>query len=367
MQLLLLFGVLWMVLGACAGVDPRGNNAKAASDSGVHSGGVPQGDRSAQPNSESTNQVGDGVPESTNAGARSREDEARSAYVSGDYARAAPLMYPFAEKGQVWAQFGLGMMYEAGEGVPQDRNHAETWYRKAAAQGDQRAQAKLEAMKQAKMNQAENQAKEDEAKVAYEKRDYTRAAILLRPLAEQGNIDAQIKLWWMYHEGKGVPQDDKEAAIWVRKAAEQGQAAWAQYNLGWMYEHGQGVPKNDQEAVGWFHKAAKQGEPNAQNHLGMMIRDGKGVASDKEKAKGWFRVAAERGHADAQKNLGLLLLDNDRSTLHKVDAMPWFRKAAEQGLAEAQYYLGAIYAAGYDTLYNGHQRPDYKEALLRSQ
>lgn len=127
---LFLVAVLGLMLGACAGANPRADHANTVSE---------RGDRSAKPNSEPTKQVGDGVPESTNAGARSREDDARSAYVSGDYARAAPLMRPFAEQGQAWAQFGLGTMYEDGKGVPKDDKQAEDWYRKAAAQGDQRA------------------------------------------------------------------------------------------------------------------------------------------------------------------------------------------------------------------------------------
>jgi hypothetical protein len=51
---------------------------------------------------------------------------------------------------------------------------------------------------------------------------------------------AQNNLGWMYLNGKGVAQDDAEAAQWYRKAAEQGFAD-AQNMLGWMYQNGQGV------------------------------------------------------------------------------------------------------------------------------
>ena len=45
-------------------------------------------------------------------------EEAVSAYDRGDYALAARLLRPLAEQGDAWAQFGLGMLYLNGQGVP---------------------------------------------------------------------------------------------------------------------------------------------------------------------------------------------------------------------------------------------------------
>ena len=58
----------------------------------------------------------------------------------------------------------------------------------------------------------------EEIEAAIKARDYATAAQLLRPLAEQGNADAQVKLAAIYSKGEGVPQDHVEAAKWVRKA-----------------------------------------------------------------------------------------------------------------------------------------------------
>ena len=44
----------------------------------------------------------------------------------------------------------------------------------------------------------------------------------------------------LYNEGKGVPEDDTEAARWFRRAARLGNA-YAQYNLGYIYAYGEGV------------------------------------------------------------------------------------------------------------------------------
>ncbi len=67
---------------------------------------------------------------------------------------------------------------------------------------------------------------------AYNAGDYATAMKEWRPLAEQGNVNAQYNLGFMYDKGKGVPKDDAEAAKWYRLAADQGNAD-AQWNV-WL-------------------------------------------------------------------------------------------------------------------------------------
>ena len=81
---------------------------------------------------------------------------------------AARLFRPLAEQGDALAQFGLGLMYRDGKGVPQDTQEAVKWYRKAA---------------------------------------------------EQGNAQAQFNLGLMYSNGQGVPQDFIRAHVWYSVAA----------------------------------------------------------------------------------------------------------------------------------------------------
>ena len=102
-----------------------------------------------------------------------------------------------------------------------------------------------------------------------------------------------------------VIRDDAEAAIWCRRAAEQGNT-YAQTFLGLMYANGKGVPENDAEAVRWYRLAAQQGNATAQSNLGVMYANGEGVLKDDAEAVRWYRLAAEQGHAIAQFNLGLM-------------------------------------------------------------
>jgi len=125
------------------------------------------------------------------------------AYERGDYATVIELVRPFAEQGDAYAQFALGVMYAEGKGVPQDHAEAVRWYREVAA---------------------------------------------------QGAADAQYNLGAMYAEGKGVPQDHAEAARWYHKAAEQGDAE-AQGELGLMYAEGKGMPQDYVLAYAWLNLA----------------------------------------------------------------------------------------------------------------
>ena len=108
---------------------------------------------------------------------------------------------------------------------------------------------------------------------AVKRGDYATAAKQWRPLAEQGHVEAQVRLGFMYERGEGVPQDDGEAVHWYRLAAEQGHAG-AQSNLGTMYEYGRGVPQDYEKAVRWYRQAAEQGSAMGQHNLGGMYARG---------------------------------------------------------------------------------------------
>ena len=58
--------------------------------------------------------------------------------------------------------------------------------------------------------------------VAFNKGDFTTALNELRPLAEQGNVEAQYRLGWMFRHGKGVIQDIVFAHMWWNIAASHG-------------------------------------------------------------------------------------------------------------------------------------------------
>ena len=106
---------------------------------------------------------------------------------------------------------------------------------------------------------------------AYARGDYAQAMKFWRPLAAQGDAQAQVSLGALYATGQGVPQDSQEALKWFRLAAAQGNAM-AQYNLSNMYRKGNGVPQDFVRAHMWSNLAgaALSGE---EGKNAMKIRD----------------------------------------------------------------------------------------------
>ena len=113
-----------------------------------------------------------------------------------------------AEQGDAASQFAIGKLYQNGSSeAKQDFKEAEKWYRRAAEQGEPRA---------------------------------------------------QNNLGMMYNTGMGVTKDEKEAAKWYLKSAEQNHAT-AEFNIAQMYENGEGVPRDYHEAIKWYERCAAQG------------------------------------------------------------------------------------------------------------
>jgi TPR repeat protein len=175
-------------------------------------------------------------------------EQGTAAFARQDYATAYQEWRVPAEAGDPLAQYNLGVLYEAGQGVAQDPVEAAKWYRLAADQGLGSAQYNLGL-----------------------------AALL----------------------GRGHGQDDKAAAKWFEAAGAQG-VALAQYNLGVLYASGRGVAQDSGESVKWTSLAAKQGVASAQYNLGVMYAGGWGVTQDKAAALHWYRLAADQGQAAAK-------------------------------------------------------------------
>ena len=171
--------------------------------------------------------------------------------------------------------------------------------------------------------------------------DNTQAVIWLRKAAEQGNIAAQVELGVVFDS----MQDYAQAFTWYSKAADQGNAR-AEYNLGLAYQNGESVPKDMAQAIAWYRKAADQGDVVAQNNLAVVYDQGIGIPKDYLQAADWYRKAAEKGFAEAQYGLGFLYLNGNGVPKDFNQAATWMLKAAEQGEPKAQYNLGSCYING---------------------
>jgi TPR repeat protein len=174
----------------------------------------------------------------------------------------------------------------------------------------------------------------EDAQAAHSRRDYATALRLWRPLADQGNAEAQYALGFMYDGGQGVPKNYARAAKWWRLAADQGHT-FAQYNLGTLYDNGNGVPQNKAEALKWYHLAAERGNDGAQFNVGVLHFAGVAVSENRIEAAKWFRRAADQGHIGAQVYLGLCYATGLGVPQDNIQAYMWLSLAAARSDQDA--------------------------------
>jgi TPR repeat protein len=222
----------------------------------------------------------------------------------------------------------------------------------------------------------------EEAFRAIQADDYARAVKLLRPKAEEGNTEAQFLLGLMYRDGDGVPQDGRQAANWLRRAADAGHIG-AQYNYGYMLYAGlAGVREDETEgfrriadaaergyalaqvtggrirlyhsgglkdpaaAVRFFRMAADQGNADGLFYLGLVHDFGYGIPQDQSKAVPLYATAAELGHIRAQAHLGISFEKGEGVAPDMAQALIWVRRAAEAGDPTGQNSLAVYYLNG---------------------
>ena len=274
--------------------------------------------------------------------------------VPQDYKTAVKWFTLAAEQGDAFAQRDLGLMYARGEGVPQDNIYAHMWYNIAAISGKSKNASKnrdniAKQMTPSQLETAQKLARECISKkykgcesaghqkvlTVAQSGDYATALREWTPLAKQGDVVAQTGLGLMYAKGKGVPQNYKTAVKWYKLAAEQGYAD-AQYNLGVMYDNGWGVPQDNVDSYMWYNLAASSGNKGA-------VTKGDIVAKRMTPAD-----------ITSAQNLALLMqidpnFQNGVTASQRGDFATNLREwtpLAEQGDADAQFNLGVMYNQG---------------------
>ena len=165
--------------------------------------------------------------------------EATDAFDKGDSLTALKEFQALADDNDARGQYGLGIMYDLGEGVPQSAEQAAKWYQLSA---------------------------------------------------EKGYADAQNNLGVMYENGEGVPRNYDEAMNWYRKAAESGNKD-APNNIGVMYMSGVGAIKDSVKAYMWFSIAGK-GDPAAISNKKFLLKrlTTEELARAKSMAQEWLKI-----------------------------------------------------------------------------
>jgi TPR repeat protein len=217
-------------------------------------------------------------------------------YAAGRHDQAAEMLKLSAARGEPYGQNNLGVLYDRGIGVRQDRTAALKLYKQAAAQGVVAA-------------------------------NYNMARLLDR----------------------GLPPDQRDKAKALteyERAARNGDtyARAAMANL----VHGGDLASGARAAREWMKSAAAQGVSDAQLALARSLRSAT-TAQERAEAREWLKRAAEGGNATAAYTLALSALSDN--SLGPAVANHWLTVAAEDGFATAAYHLARNYtpAAGLPT------------------
>ena len=236
-----------------------------------------------------------------------------------------------ADLGHAAAQEQLGMLYNNGEGVPENYRTAFHWYFMAANQGYARAQNAVADCYRAGLGV---------------ERDYAKAVEWYCKAGDNGYTHAYSTLASWYEKGDGVPQDFEEALRWLTKSAEAGNSG-AALLLGWRYQLGKNVPRDNAQAAKWLRIAAEHGDSKAAHGLGLLFLAGRGVELNEAEAVNWCRRAAQKDYAPAQCQLGKLYLEGRGLNRDVAEAAAWFHAAADQGDVEACELFGLCYERGW--------------------
>lgn len=147
---------------------------------------------------------------------------------------------------------------------------------------------------------------------AFEKHDFNTAVRLIKPLAEQGIIEAEYFMGTFYMYGHGVPMDPPQATVWFKRAfghwetqARAGNPA-AMVEVAGMLTSGLGVDRDDKAAAEWLRKAGELGDADAWAELGGLYVEGTGVPKDVAEGERLLKKASAAGSVRANEMLAAL-------------------------------------------------------------
>ncbi len=226
---------------------------------------------------------------------------ARATIAAGDTEEAIRLYREAATRGDLRAMISLGLLTEAGRGVPASTTEALRLYEKAA---------------------------------------------------ELGSPDGKINLAVALFEGQGIEKDAARAVQLLKEAADLGSAI-ATYNLGVLARDGAAGKTSD--ALGYFKRAIKAGEPRAYVASAILLDEGRITDRNPDAAANMLLRGAAEDAGQSIRQLTKTTSDWSRDTIIAV----------QERLKAAGYYTSAIdgrsgpnFVAALETWRNGGFAPD---------
>lgn len=127
--------------------------------------------------------------------------------------------------------------------------------------------------------------------------DKKTSCALYRRAADMGHASSQYALGCLLQES--APEEVND--LWL--SATEKNYAPAMFALGYAYKNGLGVKPDEKKSTQMYKRAAELGDPSAQMFYGMHLHIGIGTKKDDAEADKWLTLAAKAGKEDAIKFL----------------------------------------------------------------
>ncbi len=255
-----------------------------------------------------------------------------------------------ARLGSLAAMNRLGVMYQDGDGLVQDKDIARFWYSRAARHGSAEAMNHLGMLFSYTRGFPSN---------------YPVALYWFKRSAKLGNAEAMSNLGLMYLEARGVPRNYAAARRWWTKSVVRRNAE-AMDNLGWLYQQGLGVPKNPERARQLYRRAIALGNAGAVVKLALLYEGGIGVPKNINLAVSYLRKAADLKKTEAMYALGELYEGQHEIPRDIEKAKAWYERGASTlegpltNIWPAEWAMGRL-ANSYET--GSFTEQNYKMAM----
>jgi TPR repeat protein len=263
-------------------------------------------------------------------------DDAYSAFNSGKYDQAFPIILKAAQKNNPRAQGTVARMYGNGWGVSKDEKEAYFWASKGALQEDAISQAVIGYMN---LNG-----------LAGFQKNPTEAIKWYLKAAHQENVQAMKQLADIYWS-----LDEKKQSIYWREKLFDGGVYSSAKDLAAIYQYDKSDPSHNQKAIDWLQKGAAKGDADSMLRLAWGYEEGDyGIQVDKLTALKWYEMAAKNNSAKGYYGAAYLYL-HDKTVPRNADkGIAYFKRSAELGSDDALYQLATLYLTGDSGVKENH-------------
>ncbi len=238
-------------------------------------------------------------------------------YKNGEFEKSLECFEKAAEKGSVISAYNVGVFYNTGKGVRQDKAEAFRWFEKAAEKGHVLGQYVC--------------GKALAFGTGTEK-DYIKAEFWLKKAADQGDEESAKLL----RSIRGAVEEAKEAKEFDIPP----------YDEDELFEYSEKLYREGKirESFLCCKKAAHMDCKRAGYELGRKFYSGDGTEKDLEQAAFWFLWSAKRNNISALIELSEMIIKGEAKIYDSFIRV--LEKGAKEDIPSACYYLGLMYYYG---------------------